>query len=135
MKKKLSVTALSISLLTLTACGNTSENKNIKNISEKIITEQTEEKSLNSLMLVFENLMKDYLKDNKKSLKGLEAMHLSFVPILHFEKFKGDENYKKAALSVGQIVHNLEELEGDDYQNLLDTLNPSFDKFYATYGQ
>lgn len=114
-------------------CGTTSQNTET-NASIEILQE-TNEKSLNDLMLVFKGRMDTYLANGEKDLKALEQIHLSFVPILGWAEFKGDANYKKSALSVGSIVHQLEDLEGNEYAELLDTLKPAYVKFHNEYGE
>ncbi len=89
---------------------------------------------LTDLMLVFHDRMERYLETGEKDIKELENLHLDFVPILHWEEFEGNEEYKKAALSAGLIVHNLEEVDGEEYSKLLQKLKPAFIKFYLQFG-
>jgi thioredoxin-related protein len=118
-------------MLSLTGCGVSSQN----NPDNQTTSEENVEKTLNNLMLIFGDQMEQYLENGKKDLKELEKLHLAFVPILRWEDFKGDDNYKKAALSVGSIVHQLEDLNGDEYEQLLSKLKPAYTKFYSQFGE
>jgi Flp pilus assembly protein TadD len=100
--------------------------------AETAETVQTE-KSLNDYMLVFQEKMEAYVVTEEKSLKDLEQLHLSFLPILKWEGFVGDEDYKAAALSVGSIVHKMEEAEDEEYEALKASLAPAFAKFHEQY--
>lgn len=90
-------------------------------------------KTLNDYMLVFQTKMEAYVVTTEKDLKALEQLHQNFVPILNWPEFTGDDTYKAAALSVGSIVHKMEDASGEEYSQLLASLKPAFEVFYAQY--
>ena len=130
MKKQiLAAILISLSLAACTTDKNTdSVVKEVRNI------EVVESKSLSDLMLVFQKNIDNYVAKNEKNLKDLEELHLSFVPILKWENFAGNEEYKADAFAVGTLVHQMEDADGEKYKELLTSLKPAFDKFYLQYG-
>jgi len=134
MKKQLYAIPF-VLILFLTAGCESNTQSNSSKIDNQIVTEEEAEKTLNQLMLVFGDRMEKYLENGEKDLKELENLHLDFVPILRWNEYEGDETYKEAALSAGLIVHQLEDLSGEEYESLLTTLKPAYEKFYSKYGE
>ena len=121
-------------MVTLTACGNTPSNDSAETKKTLATEAPAKDPTLNDYMLIFNERMEKYLAAGKKNVPELEKLHLDFVPILKWEEYKGDEEYKKAALAAGTIVHRLQDVEGEEYDELLKTMKPAYIIFYAEYG-
>lgn len=129
MKKHLSIIIFSSLALIITGCESSTSD------TTPVSTQQTaqEPATLNDRMIVFSNRMDQYLEAGEKDFKELENLHTDFVPILRWQAYQGDKTYQADALSVGMIVHELENVEGAEYQSLLETLKPAYEKFQAIY--
>ncbi len=101
----------------------------------RVIREENNITLLTDKMLVFHDLMEEYLSNgDAKDLNALNAMHAAFSPVLNWKEYRGDKEYNAAALSVGSIVDRMMEAEGEEYTQLLKSLKPAFVKFYIQYG-